>query len=282
VGIALPDAEVAILGCGGEASEMVEGSSCLLEVGRVIFGNIDVSFRLGWLGGVGDEAQPGVGGKFGWAEIDQLLPWDLGLDDPICCGHVIAVLKCHVRQARACTRRAADSNSAGTARLLTPLRRGTFEVSALDGEAAFMPWIAWLIVAVALGVAEFFTLTLAFGLLAAAALVAAIVAGLGGSVLAQFLAFAISGGVGLLIVRPIARRQMSHPSPVREGSYALIGKKAVVIEEVTGTQGLIKLAGEVWSARALDEDHVIPTGSLVDVMEIEGATAIVYPRELLP
>ena len=145
-----------------------------------------------------------------------------------------------------------------------------------------MPWIAWLIVAVALGVAEFFTLTLAFGLLAAAALVAAIVAGLGGSVLAQFLAFAISGGVGLLIVRPIARRQMTHPSPVREGSYALIGKKAVVIEEVTGTQGLIKLAGEVWSARAFDEDHVIPTGTLVDVMEIEGATAIVYPRELLP
>jgi hypothetical protein len=39
-----------------------------------------------------------------------------------------------------------------------------------------MPWIAWLIAAVALGVAEYFTLTLAFGLLAAAALVAAIVA----------------------------------------------------------------------------------------------------------
>ena len=44
-----------------------------------------------------------------------------------------------------------------------------------------MPWIVWLIAAVVLGVAEFFTLTLAFGLLAAAALVAAIVAGLGGS-----------------------------------------------------------------------------------------------------
>jgi membrane protein implicated in regulation of membrane protease activity len=27
---------------------------------------------------------------------------------------------------------------------------------------------------------------------------------------------------------------------------------------------------------------VIPAGTLVDVMEIEGATAIVYPRELLP
>jgi hypothetical protein len=43
-----------------------------------------------------------------------------------------------------------------------------------------MPWIAWLIAAVVLGVAEYFTLTLAFGLLAAAALVAAIVAGMGG------------------------------------------------------------------------------------------------------
>jgi membrane protein implicated in regulation of membrane protease activity len=145
-----------------------------------------------------------------------------------------------------------------------------------------MAWIAWLIVAAALGVAESFTLTLAFGLLAAAALVAAIAAGVGGSLLAQVLAFAIAGGVGLLIVRPIARRQMTHPSLVREGSYALVGKKAVVIEEVSGTQGLIKLAAEVWSARALDEDHVIPPGTLVDVMEIEGATAIVYPRELLP
>jgi membrane protein implicated in regulation of membrane protease activity len=145
-----------------------------------------------------------------------------------------------------------------------------------------MPWIAWVIAAVALGAAEYFTLTLAFGLLAAAALVAAVVAGVGGSLLAQVLAFAIAGGVGLLIVRPIARRQMTHPSLVREGSYALVGKKAMVIEEVTGTQGLIKLSGEVWTARALDENHVIPAGALVDVKEIEGATAIVYPRELLP
>jgi membrane protein implicated in regulation of membrane protease activity len=145
-----------------------------------------------------------------------------------------------------------------------------------------MSWIAWLIAAVALGVAEYFTLTLAFGLLAAAALVAAVVAGVGGPVLAQVLAFAITGALGLLIVRPIARRQMTHPALVREGSYALVGKKALVVEEVTGRQGLVKLAGEVWSGRALDEDQVIPVGTPVDVMEIEGATAIVYPRELLP
>jgi membrane protein implicated in regulation of membrane protease activity len=145
-----------------------------------------------------------------------------------------------------------------------------------------MQWIAWLITAAALGVAEFFTLTLAFGLLAAAAVVAAVVAGLGGPLLVQVLAFAITAATGLLIVRPIARRHMTHPPVVREGSDALIGKKAVVMEEVTAVRGLIKLSGEDWSARAFDEYQVIPVGALVDVMEIEGATAIVYPRELLP
>lgn len=145
-----------------------------------------------------------------------------------------------------------------------------------------MAWVAWLVAAAALGVAEYFTLTLAFGLLAVAALAAAMVAGLGGALLLQVLAFAVTAAVGLLVVRPIARRQMTHPPLVREGSYALVGKKAVVLEEVSDTRGLIKLSGEVWSARTFDESQVIPVGALVDVMEIEGATAIVYPRDHLP
>jgi membrane protein implicated in regulation of membrane protease activity len=145
-----------------------------------------------------------------------------------------------------------------------------------------MPWFVWLAAAAALAAAEVITLTFAFGLLAAAALVAAVVSGLGGALLAQILAFAVAGAAGLLVVRPIAMRHMANPSFTREGSDALIGKEALVIEEVTASAGLVKLAGEVWSARALDTDHVIPAGALVDVMEIQGATAIVHPRELLP
>jgi membrane protein implicated in regulation of membrane protease activity len=145
-----------------------------------------------------------------------------------------------------------------------------------------MWWLLWLIAAAAFGVAEFFTLTLAFGLLAAAAVVAAVVAGLGGPLLLQALAFAITAAVGLLIVRPTARWHMAHRPLAREGSDALIGNKALVVQEVTADRGLIRLAGEVWSARAYDEYQTIPAGALVDVMEIEGATAIVYPRERLP
>ncbi|WP_197287588.1 NfeD family protein [Streptomyces apocyni] len=145
-----------------------------------------------------------------------------------------------------------------------------------------MPWFIWLLAAAALGAAEFFTLTLVFGLLAGAALVAAVVAGVGIGFLGQLVAFGVAAAAGLVIVRPIALRQMTQQPLSREGSDALIGKRAEVMEEVTATHGLIKLSGEEWSARTLDESLVIPVGALVDVMEIEGATAIVYPRELLP
>lgn len=145
-----------------------------------------------------------------------------------------------------------------------------------------MPWLVWMLAAAALGVAEFFTLTLAFGLLAGAALVAAVVAGVGVGLLGQLVALGVAAAAGLLIIRPVALRHMAQAPLTREGSDALIGKRAEVLREVTASRGLVKISGEEWSARALDESLVIPVGALVDVMEIEGATAVVYPRELLP
>ncbi|WP_103531114.1 NfeD family protein [Streptomyces sp. SM11] len=145
-----------------------------------------------------------------------------------------------------------------------------------------MPWFAWLLAAAALGAAEFFTLTLVFGLLAGAALVAAVVAGVGVGLLGQLVALGLAAVAGLALVRPVALRHMAQAPLTHEGSDALIGKRAEVMQEVTATHGLIKVSGEEWTARTLDESQVIPVGALVDVMEIEGATAVVYPRELLP
>ncbi|MER7519710.1 NfeD family protein [Streptomyces sp. NPDC126499] len=145
-----------------------------------------------------------------------------------------------------------------------------------------MPWFVWLLAALTLGVAEFFTLTLVLGLLAGAALVAAVVAGVGVGLFGQLVAFGVAAAAGLLVVRPLATRQRTLTPLTREGSDALIGKRAEVMQEVTASHGLIKVSGEEWSARALDESQVIPVGALVDVMEIEGATALVYPRDLLP
>jgi membrane protein implicated in regulation of membrane protease activity len=149
----------------------------------------------------------------------------------------------------------------------------------MDG---LMWWLLWLTVAVLLGVAEFFTLTLALGLLSAAALVAALAAGLGASVPVQVFAFAVTGGVGLLAVRPVAKRHLTLPPPSRDGIDALVGRSAVVTREVSATGGLVHLSGEDWSARPYDEALVIPAGARVDVLQIEGATALVHPREPLP
>lgn len=144
-----------------------------------------------------------------------------------------------------------------------------------------MPWFVWLLAAAALGVAEFFTLTLVLGLLAGAAVVAAVVAGLGVGLLGQLVALGVAAAAGLVIVRSVALRHMTQAPLTREGSDALIGKRAEVTQEVTASSGLIRVSGEDWSARAFDESQVIPVGALVDIMEIEGATAVVYPRELL-
>ena len=145
-----------------------------------------------------------------------------------------------------------------------------------------MWWIFWLVAAVLLGVAEFSTLTLVFGLLASAALVAAVAAGLGAPIAIQLVAFAVTGGVGLVAVRPIVKRQLSLPPRWRDGSDALVGRSAVVTREVSANGGLVHLSGEDWSARSYDEDLVIPPGVRVDVFEIDGATALVHPREALP
>jgi membrane protein implicated in regulation of membrane protease activity len=142
-------------------------------------------------------------------------------------------------------------------------------------------WIIWLIVAAVLGVVEIATTTLAFGLLGAAALIAAGAGFLGGDPAVQFGAFVLASGLGLGVARPFALRHIRQPPVLRTGTAALIGRPAVVLEEVGPHRGRVRIGGEEWSARSYDETQVIPAGSTVDVMHIEGATALVYPRESL-
>jgi membrane protein implicated in regulation of membrane protease activity len=140
-------------------------------------------------------------------------------------------------------------------------------------------WIVWLVLAALLGVAEVMTTTLAFGLLAVAAGVAAVVGGVGLGLPFQIGAFAVAAAAGLGVVRPLAVRHIRQPPLLRTGTSALVGRSATVLEEVTAQGGRIRIGGEVWSARSYDESQVLPAGSTVDVFAIEGATALVHPRE---
>ena len=140
-------------------------------------------------------------------------------------------------------------------------------------------WIVWLVLAAVLGVAEIMTTTLAFGLIAVGAVVAGVVGVAGAGLPFQLIAFGVASAAGLGLVRPIAVRHIKQPPLLRTGTSALVGRSAKVVEEITDDGGKVRIGGELWSARTYDESQVIPVGSSVDVFAIEGATALVHPRE---
>ncbi|MEU6543671.1 NfeD family protein [Streptomyces sp. NPDC046859] len=137
-------------------------------------------------------------------------------------------------------------------------------------------WVWWLIGAAALGIGLVITAMPELGMLAVGAVAAALVAGFfGGDAVAQVVAFVVVSTALIAVVRPIANRHRAQRPQLATGIEALKGKQAVVLERVDAAGGRIKLAGEVWSARALDTGRSYEVGQEVDVVDIEGATAIV-------
>jgi membrane protein implicated in regulation of membrane protease activity len=136
-------------------------------------------------------------------------------------------------------------------------------------------WAIWAVLAVVLAVGEVFTLGFFLGPLAVAAALAALVAAIGLAIEVQIAVFAAASLASLLVVRPIARRHLRTPPRLRSGAAALVGAPAVVLERVDARSGSVRLRGEVWSARAFDSDQVLEPGAEVQVIEIDGATAVV-------
>jgi membrane protein implicated in regulation of membrane protease activity len=127
-------------------------------------------------------------------------------------------------------------------------------------------WVLWMVAAGLLAVGEMFTLGFFLGPVAIAAVTAAIVALAGGGVALQWIVFTVIAGGSLLVLRPMR---------LRTGTAALIGCPAIVLERVDGRSGQVKIGGEIWSARSFDEDSAFEPGARVEVLKIEGATALV-------
>lgn len=144
-------------------------------------------------------------------------------------------------------------------------------------------WGWWLLAAAVFAAGESLSLTFVFGLAALGAAAAGGVAALGGDVVAQATAFCAASVLLVVLVRPIAQRHRRVPAMLRTGADALIGANGQVVQPVDRHSGLVRLRGEVWSARlcdgATDGDTVAPGGT-VRVVAIEGATALVYPAEV--
>ena len=138
-------------------------------------------------------------------------------------------------------------------------------------------WLIWAIVAAGLAVGEIFTPGLFFlGPVAVAAITAAVLALLGLGAVVQLLAFVAASVASVAVLRPLARSHLRVPPLLRTGTAALVGSKALVLERVDVNGGRVRIGGEEWSARSFMEEQVLEPGARVEVVKIEGATALVY------
>jgi membrane protein implicated in regulation of membrane protease activity len=140
-------------------------------------------------------------------------------------------------------------------------------------------WLIWLVAATALGVGEMHARGFFLAPLAAGALVAAgaSLAGLGVTV--SLVTFLVLSALMLRTLRPLALRQQRGHTAIRTGAAALIGRRAVVVERIANDEsvGLVRIDGELWTARSFDDGAVIGSGEVVEVVAIRGATALVLP-----
>jgi membrane protein implicated in regulation of membrane protease activity len=136
-------------------------------------------------------------------------------------------------------------------------------------------FVAWVVASVQLAIGEVLTPGLIFlGPVALAAAAAAIVAVFAGAI-ASVIVFIVAGLLSLAVLRPIARSHIRMPAISRTGTDALVGRKAVVTRRVDAVGGRVRIGGEEWSARSYLDSEVYAEGTTVDVVRIEGATALV-------
>lgn len=139
-------------------------------------------------------------------------------------------------------------------------------------------WILWLVVACAFGVGELLTTGFFLAPFAVGGLLAAAADGAGGGEIAAAVVFVVISVMTLLLIRPIVQSRLMRSSPpLRTGAAALIGRRAIVLERIANDEGVgcVRVDGEVWTARAYTDGHVIEAGTPVEIVDIRGATALV-------
>lgn len=140
--------------------------------------------------------------------------------------------------------------------------------------------VVWLVVALALLAIEATTVTFVALYFGAGALVTALAAALGAPIAVQLLVFAVVSGATLVSTRGLVQRALQRSPVVRSNVSSLVGRRAVVTVPITAAagRGQIRVGTEYWTARPYMPDAVdIDEGEAVEVLAVEGVTALVLP-----
>lgn len=146
-------------------------------------------------------------------------------------------------------------------------------------------WVLWLSLALLLATAEMLTLDFTLLMLASGALAAALVAvALPAAWWVQLLVGLAVAVLMLFVLRPTLLRRVRELPGYRSALSRMVGSVGVVTQEVTVQGGEVKVAGMTWSARSVEPGVRLALGEEVEVYEIDGVTAVVYPtrRDLPP
>jgi membrane protein implicated in regulation of membrane protease activity len=145
-------------------------------------------------------------------------------------------------------------------------------------------WAIWLSLALLLAVAEILSLDLVLIMLATGALAGAGVAALAPDLWWLQIAVALGVSVGMLaLLRPTLLAKVRSMPGYRSSTAKMVGSTGYATSEISRSGGEIKVDGQSWSARPYDGQTVIASGTEVEVYEVDGAIAVVYPKhDVLP
>lgn len=139
-------------------------------------------------------------------------------------------------------------------------------------------WALWLSLAFLLAVAELLSLDLVLIMLAAGALAGAGVALVAPGLWWLQIVVALAVAVGtVFLLRPSLMAKMRNLPGYRSSTANMVGSTGVATSQITRSGGEIKVDGQSWSARPYASDVVIEQGTEVEVFEVDGAIAVVYP-----
>ena len=136
--------------------------------------------------------------------------------------------------------------------------------------------IFWLIAFILFVVGEAVTVGLVSIWFAVGSLGALLTAALGGGLWLQIAVFLILSALSLMLLKPLSRKWMAGHKAARTNADRVIGETALVTEEIDNTMatGQVQVDGQIWTARSA-HGVVIPAGSLVKVLSIQGVKVMV-------
>nr|WP_255673030.1 NfeD family protein [Glycomyces amatae] len=119
-------------------------------------------------------------------------------------------------------------------------------------------------------------------MVAAGAALAGIAAALGAPFWLQAVLFGVGSVASIWGLRPFLKQALESDrgseGPRSFGTRAIEGAEARVIETVDLSGGLVEIAGDNWTAYPLEPDQVLEPGDSATVVEIKGATVIVWKQ----